>query len=127
MYQRSRVHCCCVDCTRYEDTAKDPAYTNTYVFDNFVQQDIVQNDTKVDELVEFFMSVLHAPSNDSYVGCTGTMIGGGWFAGLIVVVVVVVVRTNARLDEVVDSYLDESSQHSLQGLLRWLHWHLDWR
>ena len=61
---------------RYENTAQDPPSTYSYIFNTFVQPDLMQNHTKQDGLVKFFMGLTKPPTNDSSLGCTGAMIGG---------------------------------------------------
>ena len=74
------------------------------------------------------MSLVDAPSNDSYLGCTGTMIGGGWCVTVVVVVAVLVVvewvaRTTPGLKR--QWILHEFSPRTLKKLRRRLHWHHD--
>ena len=70
------VRACTRSRDRYEQTAHDSANVYLYTYNNFIQPNLVQNATELDELVDFFMTFIHPPSNESYLGCTGTMIGG---------------------------------------------------
>nr|KAG5697659.1 hypothetical protein BaRGS_011208 [Batillaria attramentaria] len=60
----------------YARTVTDPPHVNTYRFSTFVQEHIVRNVSQVDQLVDFLMDLVHAPSNDSEYDCTGILTGG---------------------------------------------------
>jgi len=56
----------------YEYNAKDPAYTNTYIVNTFVQPSTISSPTELNGLVDSFMNMVSKHEG----GCTGIMIGG---------------------------------------------------
>ncbi|KAK7484360.1 hypothetical protein BaRGS_00024365 [Batillaria attramentaria] len=61
----------------YENEALDPPVTNSYLFGTFIQPDIANNATQLDELVKLFRTMVTSdPAPDSVYGCTGILIGG---------------------------------------------------
>ncbi|KAK7091228.1 hypothetical protein V1264_008942 [Littorina saxatilis] len=60
----------------YEATPKDGPSGNAYIYNTFVQSDIGQNTTKLDQLVDFLLDSVNPPTDESALYCTGVLIGG---------------------------------------------------
>ncbi|XP_076437758.1 uncharacterized protein LOC143276955 [Babylonia areolata] len=60
----------------YEETVYDPPSAYTYIYNNFISNHTLDDEAKLDSLVEFLMGLVVAPSYTSVQICTGVLIGG---------------------------------------------------